>query len=173
MRLVGLGPLPGHVAQRLARALSAHVRAACLWEARPLPDALRVPGRDQLDADRLLETLEAEPCEAETLLVGVTAADIAIPIFTFVFGRARTPGRAALVSMARLEPAFYGLPEDEASTLRRLVDEVRHEMGHLAGLKHCREPQCLMAFAGSVAIVDARGSSFCGPCRALLPAAFG
>ena len=46
------------------------------------------------------------------MIVGVTSLDVGLPIFTFVFGRARQGGSAAVVSLARLEPAFYGLAPD-------------------------------------------------------------
>ena len=51
--------------------------------------------------------------------LGLTEQDLAIPIFTFVFGRARSGGWAAVVSLARLDPTFYGLPSDEDELIRR------------------------------------------------------
>jgi len=122
-----------------------------------------------VDADRLLERIEEWPAAPGVILVGFTALDIAIPIFTFVFGRARAGGRALLVSVARLDPRFYGLPEDQGLAERRTVDEALHELGHVAGLRHCDDAFCLMRFAGSVEQVDARGSSFCRRCAARLP----
>jgi archaemetzincin len=168
--LVGLGPLPPGLAVEVVARLSSRVRAACRLEVGDRqPELPRVRGRDQIDADGLLERLEARPLEAGTVVVGLTARDIAIPIFTFVFGRARSPGRAAVVSAARLDPAFYGLPPDPERTARRTTDEILHELGHVAGLHHCDEPSCLMRFVGSVEHVDARGSAFCAPCEARLP----
>jgi archaemetzincin len=127
----------------------------------------RVVGK--LDADGLLGRLESQPVPTGTVTVEVTGFDIAIPIFTFVFGRARADGHAALVSTARLDPAFYGLPADTERTLRRAADEILHELGHVAGLRHCREPACLMRFAGTVQDVDVRGSAFCEWCARGLP----
>jgi archaemetzincin len=133
------------------------------------PAAARLPERDQLDADALLAWLLARASDGGAVLVGLTSRDIAIPIFTFVFGRARLGSRAVLVSLARLDPAFYGLPAEHDLTVRRATDEILHELGHAASLQHCRDASCLMAFAGSVEKVDARGSAFCGPCRERLP----
>jgi archaemetzincin len=116
----------------------------------------------------MLERLEAL-ASAGVVVVGIAAVDVAIPIFTFVFGRARQGGRACLVSLARLEPAFYGLPPDSGLLTERAVAEVLHELGHVAGLGHCRDFACLMHFAASVEKIDVRGPGFCDPCALLLP----
>jgi archaemetzincin len=126
-------------------------------------------GRDQVDADGLLASLDADLAPG-TVLVGLTALDMGIPIFSFVFGRARTDGRTAVVSLARLDPVFYGLPPAPHVLLSRSEAEVVHELGHVAGLPHCRDPRCLMNFAGNVERADARGSAFCSACARLLPA---
>ena len=121
-----------------------------------------------MDADALLASLDTDLVPG-AVVVGVTALDIAIPIFTFVFGRAATPGWKAVVSLARLDPLFYGLGPSPATLLSRAEAEVRHELGHVAGLSHCRDAQCLMSFAGSVEKADARGAAFCAECARQLP----
>jgi archaemetzincin len=167
--LLPVGALaPGTLATLAAR-LSRHVEVAC----HVLPPAAlpvrRIPNRDQLDANALLEALEARAAADDRLLVGVTAEDIAIPVFTFVFGLARQGGRACAVSLARTDPAFYGLPPNPALRDERAVAEVLHEMGHLATLEHCPDRGCLMSFAGNVERVDTRGSRFCPSCAGRLP----
>ena len=129
----------------------------------------RIPDRDQLDADALLEALEARATADAGLLVGVTAEDIAIPVFTFVFGLARQGGRACVVSLARTDPSFYGLPPDPDLRDERAVAEILHELGHLATLEHCPDRGCLMSFAGNIERVDTRGSRFCPACAERLP----
>ena len=158
---------PGTLAALAAR-LSRHVRLP-VHLLPPAEIPLRsVSGREQLDAGALLEALEATAA-AGRLLVGVTGDDIAIPVFTFVFGLARQGGAACVVSLARTDPAFYGLPADVELGHGRAVAEVLHELGHLAGLDHCAEGRCLMGFAGTIEKVDARGSRFCAACAAGLP----
>jgi archaemetzincin len=132
------------------------------------PRGARLPDREQLDADALLRNLEAR-APADVVLVGVTPFDVGVPIFTFVFGRARQGGSAAVVSLARLDPSFYGLPADPEKATRRAVDEILHELGHVAGLRHCEDSSCLMRFVASVDQIDVRGSAFCTPCAARLP----
>jgi archaemetzincin len=170
LHLLPLGPLPPPRVARLAERLSRHLRLPChlATDVRGVPLA-RLPERDQIDADAVLAALEREAA-GKGLVVGVTPLDMAIPIFTFVFGRARQGGKAALVSLARLDPGFYGLPPDPEILMQRAVTEILHELGHVASLRHCSEAACLMRFAGSVERVDARGAAFCAACAARLPA---
>jgi archaemetzincin len=160
-------PLAEEIAARMSRSLSAACR---IVESGSGPLSMpTLPGRDQLDADALLAALEAVPIADDAVLVGLTTRDIALPIFTFVFGRARQGARAALVSLTRLDAAFYGLPSDPDSLAQRATNEIVHELGHLASLAHCPDASCLMSFAGSVEKVDVRGSAFCDACRGRLP----
>ena len=169
LRLVPIGPLSPLRAEDLAARLSRRVSIPCHIDAAvPETGATRLPDRDQLDADALLRDLEARVSD-DAIFLGMTPLDIGIPIFTFVFGRARQGGRAAVVSLARLEPGFYGLPPDPEKTARRAVNEMLHELGHVASLRHCENAACLMRFAASVDRVDVRGPTFCEACAARLP----
>jgi archaemetzincin len=169
VQLVALGAIAPALEQDLVQRVSRRIAAPCrLGAPLPLDDLPTIPGRNQADADLMLARLEAL-ASAGVVVVGIAAIDVAIPIFTFVFGRARQGGRACLVSLARLEPAFYGLPPDSRLVADRALAEVLHELGHVAGLGHCRDFACLMHFAASVETIDVRGSGFCAPCALLLP----
>ncbi|HUL80268.1 MAG TPA: hypothetical protein VL691_23585 [Vicinamibacteria bacterium] len=167
--LLSVGALPRGTLERLAARLSRHVDLACHVVAGVDLELRPIPGRDQLDAAAVLEGLEGRAAASSRLLVGVAAGDIAVPLFTFVFGLARQGGRACVVSLARTDPAFYGLPADPERRDERAVAEILHEMGHLATLEHCPDRGCLMSFAGNVDRVDARGSRFCPACSERLP----
>ena len=82
-------PAVAALAARLSRHGSTCPSTCCR---RPSPALPRLPGRGQLDAAALLASLEARAAAQPRLLVGVTAEDIAIAIFTFVFGLARQGG---------------------------------------------------------------------------------
>ena len=170
--LVPVGELAAGTLEALAGRLSQKVELPCHVGPGLVPPLPMIRARDQLDANALLEALEARASEAR-LLVGVASQDIAIPVFTFVFGLARQGGRACVVSLARADPTFYGLPEDAVLRDERLVAETRHELGHLASLEHCPDRSCLMSFAGSIERADARGAEFCSSCRERLPAWLG
>jgi archaemetzincin len=173
VEILPIDPLEDGMAAILAARVSRHIEAACRVGRRPPAGRLLrwLPDRaEQADADALLAALEKMPAVDGAVRVGVTGADLAIPIFTFVFGRARHHGAAAVVSVARLRPEFYGLAPDPELLLRRAVDEVRHELGHVGGLKHCDDPLCLLHFAATVEAIDLRGHDLCRACASALPA---
>ena len=165
--LVPIGELPKGTLEALAARLSQKVELACHVGPGVSPPLPMIRGRDQLDANALLEALEAQARRPPAR--GRRGEDIAIPVFTFVFGLARQGGPACVVSLARADPSFYGLPPDPALRDERAASEIRHELGHLATLEHCPDRGCLMSFAGSIERADARGTEFCPACRARLP----
>lgn len=165
-----IGSFPPAVAMDLAARVSRRVAVPCRVADKTLVGEIPLlPDREQLDADALLERLEQEPVNPSTIIVGITLRDLAVRIFTFVFGQARQNGRAALVSLARLRPEFYGLAPDPELTAHRAVTEILHEVGHAAGLTHCVDFACLMHFATNVETIDLRGNSFCRRCASGLP----
>jgi archaemetzincin len=138
-----------------------------------------IEGRGQVDARLLLRDLElaspdtagtADNADTAEVQVGVIQHDMAIPVFTHVFGLARHHGHTAVVSLARLRPEFYGLPPDPALVLQRAARETAHELGHVLGLGHCDDFDCIMHFAADVEHIDLRGDTFCPHCAAQLPA---
>jgi archaemetzincin len=138
-----------------------------------LPVAL-TPGRFY-DAKRkqyhstaiLKELLHNLPPDADKAL-GIVSFDLFVPILTFVFGEAQLNGKVAVVSTARLEQTFYGLPPNQPLLHRRLIKEMKHELGHTFGLRHCPQKSCVMSLAANVSDVDLKGLTFCRACKELL-----
>lgn len=100
--------------------------------------------------------------------VGIVSFDLFIPILTFVFGEAQLNGRLALVSTARLDQTFYGMPANVPLLHRRLIKEIKHELGHTFGLLHCGQKACVMSLAANVTDVDLKGLTFCKSCKDML-----
>lgn len=126
--------------------------------------------RGQFNAATLLGALEEQ--HGEALLLVLTAVDIYLPIFTFVFGAAHLGGSCAIVSSHRLEPTYYGLPPDTRRYRDRMLKECIHEVGHLCGLRHCPDYSCVMHSSTSADELDVKGSAYCPDCtrrRSLLP----
>ena len=101
-------------------------------------------------------------------IVGITDVDICVPVLRFVFGQAQLSGRAALISTARLQQQFYGLPEDQELLAARVKKETVHELGHTYGLVHCKDPLCVMHYSNSLREVDSRPLEFCSGCLSVL-----
>jgi archaemetzincin len=110
------------------------------------------------------------PASAERLL-GVTEADLYAPGLNFVFGEAESLGTAAIISLFRLKPTFYGQSRNDTLFYERAIKEAVHEVGHTLGLPHCKDPLCVMFFSNNIQMTDAKRSKFCQRCGKLALAA--
>jgi archaemetzincin len=120
--------------------------------------------RNQFYSTAILQRLE-RAADPDARALGVTAADLYVPVLTFVFGEAQLDGNCAVVSTARLHEEFYGMPSSEALLRERLVKEAAHELGHTFGLRHCSDWRCVMSSSHAVERLDVKGAEFCRACR--------
>lgn len=167
IKIVPVGTVDQDVLDYLALTIPGNLNVRCnsLSVTVDTQDAYH-PMRRQYNSTQLLaKLLELNLAEGNKLL-GVTEVDLFIPILTFVFGEAQLGGRVALISVHRLHPQFYGLPEDKKLFYSRCEKEANHELGHTRGLMHCRSYDCVMHVSNSVEQVDLKRSSFCATCDA-------
>lgn len=158
------------IAAELQRVYQVEVRRVA---ARPLPRSAFYAPRRRYKADRLLEHLaalvSAEALPAGTRVLGLTTADISTrkpPHKDWgVFGLGSLGGTAAVVSSHRLRKQA----RDWAQVRWRVTNTAVHELGHVLGLDHCTESNCVMLDAqGGITNTD-ESSGVPGPqCRALL-----
>jgi archaemetzincin len=135
----------------------------------PLPLHTYHPERNQYHATQLLESLINEEHEEKPFrILGITAVDLYIPIFTFVFGEAQLDGQAAIISLFRLGGGASGGEPSTALFLSRLIKLSLHELGHTFGLPHCRQDCCLMGFAANLEKLDQKKIGLCKYCLILL-----
>jgi archaemetzincin len=150
----GLGHAYGFGVQRLSRLAE--------------PDYAYDAQRGQYSSAHVLRQLiTLVPVDAVSML-GITQKDLFIPMLSFVLGQAQLGGPAAVISLARLQQEFYGLPPDRSLAVARAVKEAVHEVGHTVGLTHCADSGCPMSLSNNVRHVDAKGAELCSSCIVLV-----
>lgn len=87
----------------------------------------------------------------------------------FVLGEAFPKGGLGAVYLARIKEEFYGLRPNYKLFYERMVKECIHELGHVLGLVHCPNTECVMHFSNSLSDTDIKGKSFCDICRMKKP----
>lgn len=164
VRLVPIGSVDRTLLDAAAAALARELRTSCRIGRETIdPSFAHHPERNQYHSTELLGKLSTRA--NGDLVVGVTAVDLYIPILTFVFGEAHLGGTSAVVSYHRLAQELYGLPPDRELLTLRLMKEAVHEAGHVLGLIHCDDYECVMAASHSVEWLDLKGVAFCNECR--------
>jgi len=168
MKIVSIVPV-GEVArvhlESLTRGLAQRMRVACAIH----PDRLDAapafnPLRGQYHSTEILKRLMQHAPSESWRVLGVTEADLYIPILTFVFGEAQLESLCSVVSLHRLRQEFYGLPSDPDLLAERLLKEALHELGHTFGLRHCSDYRCVMSSSNGVERIDLKSADFCPDC---------
>jgi archaemetzincin len=158
------------IAERLRDELNATFQER---ECTLLDETLMIPkgafdrARKQYRSDVILESVDerVKRQAASERILGVVDVDIFVPSLSFVFGEAKCPGRAALISLFRLRSEFYGRRQDREVFLERVEKEAVHEIGHTLGLEHCSNPFCVMHFSDSIFDTDRKQGFFCSRCQ--------
>jgi len=129
----------------------------------PLPKSGLTPQRNQYNSRVILNYLRTDLLSFP--LLAITNVDLYSPGLNFVFGEAELGGKVAIISLARLSPTFYGLPPNDLLLRERALKEATHELGHLLGLRHCPNGQCVMHFSNTLVDTDQKNSTFCNQCE--------
>jgi archaemetzincin len=131
----------------------------------PLSEKTFDKKRGQRRSNQILATLQGYANnKGFNCVLGILDADIFVPELNFVFGEAVSPGKAALISLWRLKPEFYGDAPNMEVLVERSLKEAVHEVGHTLGLKHCPRSSCVMHFSNSIFDTDRKQSLFCDYC---------
>jgi len=142
-------------------------KCTMLTEPLPIPQEAFNKARQQYRSDIILGIVQSYAEKEKTLdrVLGIVDIDIYVPDLNFVFGEANCPGKAALISLWRLRPEFYGKASNIELFVERGTKEAVHELGHTLGLRHCSNPFCVMYFSNSIFDTDRKQSLFCNKCH--------
>ena len=167
LELLAIGKLDPGVLRFLAAGLAETLGVPCGISPVPLdPQFAFHAGRQQVHSSELLAGMQGRVTGSSWRVLGVTSADLYIPILTFVFGEAQMGGPCAVVSTHRLSQEFYGLAADPELLVERLLKEGVHELGHTLDLTHCDDYSCAMAPSHAVEWIDLKQTQFCAQCQA-------
>jgi archaemetzincin len=123
--------------------------------------------RKQIDAQALLDSVQAykhrHGIDEPVLLV--VKADLFRNGSDFVFGLAREQVGAAVVSTARLGNEYYGRQHNDDDLIDRITKEGTHEIGHLLGLGHCENRECIMFRPNTLDELDGKKKMLCPDCE--------
>ena len=131
-------------------------------------------------ADSILEWMDQNQQEDFDIILGLTSQDISItkykkgtkeikdPVWQYkdfgIFGLGRVSGSVCVVSSNRLAKNV-----DYKTFYKRLKRVSCHEIGHVLGLHHCPEANCLMNDANeSISTIDKSTGALCEKCKNLI-----
>ncbi len=139
-------------------------KEVCMGQALNSPDYAYNGTRKQYFSSAILLKLKEVERGIGDRVLGVVDFDLYVPSLNFVFGEADLENRVAIISLCRLKPQFYSLPEDSDRFNERVLKEGIHELGHTYGLGHCSNPLCVMHFSNSLLDTDIKKASLCPQC---------
>jgi archaemetzincin len=176
--LLPLGEFAGKAAPRPA-VLAEYARLFFGLESRLLPPVRladlsvtsrvnRDTGKRQYLSPEILDALHQRLRPDAHCLLAITMEDLyPEPSWNFVFGQASPGHRVGVYSFARYDPAFHGEPRGagyKRAMLRRSLNVMVHEVGHMFGLEHCIYFRCVLNGSNHLAEADARPMHLCPVC---------
>lgn len=119
--------------------------------------------REQYNSDLILDWIKhnVKMLDAD-VIVGIGDFDAYADGLNFIFGEAYPKNRVCAVYLGRLKTDDHDLYNE------RIIKEVIHEIGHVLGLQHCGNPECVMYFSRTIIDTDHKKPAYCKKCSQLL-----
>ena len=167
--LLAVGKITPNILTDVSRALATtfpDTTGTVAQEVLTVPQQAFNKKRNQHNSTQILNHIQtfAQSHDEFQRVLGVADVDVYASGLNYVFGEAYISGRAALISLWRLRPEFYGEEPDSGALKLRTLKEAVHELGHTLGLQHCTHSYCVMHFSNSIFEVDKKQSLFCDQC---------
>jgi len=126
-------------------------------------------GQEQFLAGYILtDVLKKEKPDRGVALMAITEKDLyPKPEWNYVFGLASYRDKIAVSSMYRMQKEA-----DFSLSLDRLLKICSHEIGHMFGLHHCIEANCVMNGTNSMVETDSHSVRLCSLCQRKLNSGF-
>lgn len=126
-------------------------------------------GQEQFLAGYILtDVLKEEKPDRGVALMAITEKDLyPKPEWNYVFGLASYRDKIAVSSMYRMQKEA-----DFSLSLDRLLKICSHEIGHMFGLHHCIEANCVMNGTNSMVETDSHSVRLCSLCQRKLNSGF-
>lgn len=115
--------------------------------------------KKQRNAECFLNFLEKVVFNSEyDFVLGITSKDIYEKDYLAVYGVSAIEKKSAVVSFFRLKD------KDKKLFFSRVLKESIHELGHLFGLEHCNNMECVMRCSEGIGDCDFKSEKFCYVC---------
>lgn len=130
------------------------------YQQKSLPKLSYDISKKQYNAELILDKLHFKR-EDSSMILGIVDVDIWSDPHVFLYGKADVKKKVAIISLYRLVSQFDQNPQ---KVMERAVKESVHELGHLFGLDHCSDTQCVMIASETVSDIDRKSTFFCPRC---------